>query len=286
MEDKAFEGRVGKRKRGEEDSAVAKSCPAQRTAFQSWKHQPLSSLSQNVGESDTSFDSSESAYDTDEGASSDSADPDVRLDSDGGRESKDTSIAVTQPEFDPGKVLEEPAEPDTQLEAGTGKELKASKPVLGFKDWALKQLKTARGHMSDSNVSDLPQTTEMMQPPAKKSKPVPVSSNTREMRGPLGEDIQLLATSFAQFLRNSTRENKKSAVVVTRPPDVEAARLLLPIVAEEQQIMEAVLFNPVVVVCGETGSGKTTQVPQFLYEAGYGIPESGTFYSTSDDLHK
>ena len=33
--------------------------------------------------------------------------------------------------------------------------------------------------------------------------------------------------------------------------------------------MEAVQENDVVIVCGETGSGKTTQVPQFLYEAGY-----------------
>lgn len=33
--------------------------------------------------------------------------------------------------------------------------------------------------------------------------------------------------------------------------------------------MEAVAEHPVVIVCGETGSGKTTQVPQFLYEAGY-----------------
>ena len=33
--------------------------------------------------------------------------------------------------------------------------------------------------------------------------------------------------------------------------------------------MEAINENSVVVLCGETGSGKTTQVPQFLYEAGY-----------------
>lgn len=34
-------------------------------------------------------------------------------------------------------------------------------------------------------------------------------------------------------------------------------------------IMENINENPVVIICGETGSGKTTQVPQFLYEAGY-----------------
>lgn len=47
------------------------------------------------------------------------------------------------------------------------------------------------------------------------------------------------------------------------------ARLSLPILAEEQVVMEAVSDNDIVVLCGETGSGKTTQVPQFLYEAGY-----------------
>lgn len=49
----------------------------------------------------------------------------------------------------------------------------------------------------------------------------------------------------------------------------QEARLKLPILAEEQVIMEAINENPIVIICGETGSGKTTQVPQFLYEAGY-----------------
>jgi len=52
-------------------------------------------------------------------------------------------------------------------------------------------------------------------------------------------------------------------------PHLQAARLKLPILGEEQVIMEAISEHPVVIVCGETGSGKTTQVPQFLYEAGY-----------------
>lgn len=39
---------------------------------------------------------------------------------------------------------------------------------------------------------------------------------------------------------------------------------------EEQRIMEAIHEHPTVIICGETGSGKTTQVPQFLYEAAFG----------------
>lgn len=48
----------------------------------------------------------------------------------------------------------------------------------------------------------------------------------------------------------------------------------MPVVAEEQHIMESIIYNDVIIVKGETGSGKTTQVPQFLYEAGYGHPDS------------
>ena len=52
----------------------------------------------------------------------------------------------------------------------------------------------------------------------------------------------------------------------------------MPILAEEQVIMETINENPVTVIAGETGSGKTTQLPQFLYEAGYA---QYVFYTSS-----
>ena len=38
--------------------------------------------------------------------------------------------------------------------------------------------------------------------------------------------------------------------------------------------METLSNYDCLVICGETGSGKTTQLPQFLFEAGYGSPGS------------
>ena len=58
-------------------------------------------------------------------------------------------------------------------------------------------------------------------------------------------------------------------VEIKRDPEIQAARLQLPILAEEQSVMEAIKGKDIVIICGETGSGKTTQVPQFLFEAGF-----------------
>ncbi|KAI8141696.1 P-loop containing nucleoside triphosphate hydrolase protein [Fennellomyces sp. T-0311] len=63
-------------------------------------------------------------------------------------------------------------------------------------------------------------------------------------------------------------------VPVNRLESVQESRLKLPVCSEEQVIMEAIRNNTVVIICGETGSGKTTQVPQFLYEAGWSHPDS------------
>lgn len=58
-------------------------------------------------------------------------------------------------------------------------------------------------------------------------------------------------------------------VPLDRLKEIQVARLKLPILSEEQVIMESISENAIVILAGETGSGKTTQVPQFLYEAGY-----------------
>ncbi|KAG0620842.1 hypothetical protein M758_4G248800 [Ceratodon purpureus] len=63
---------------------------------------------------------------------------------------------------------------------------------------------------------------------------------------------------------------RKVVVPISRPEDVVKGRENLPIVMMEQEIIEAISDNDVVIVCGETGCGKTTQVPQFLFEAGFG----------------
>jgi len=44
----------------------------------------------------------------------------------------------------------------------------------------------------------------------------------------------------------------------------------LPVVAQRQQIVEAIRKYPVVVIAGDTGSGKTTQLPKMCLEAGQG----------------
>ncbi|KAH7032913.1 P-loop containing nucleoside triphosphate hydrolase protein [Microdochium trichocladiopsis] len=124
-----------------------------------------------------------------------------------------------------------------------------------FKAWAHEQRNEALGYQPVENgagVLDIPVPKDF--------KPRPIEQD------PLPQE--LLPT------QNTAR--KAYSVPVVRTPEIQAARLELPVVGEEQKLMEAIHNNNVVVVCGATGSGKTTQVPQFLFEAGYGSPNSPT----------
>ena len=77
-------------------------------------------------------------------------------------------------------------------------------------------------------------------------------------------------------LRNLQTEPTVFIVKIHRAPEINAARIELPVVAEEQKIMETIQGHDCTVICGATGSGKTTQVPQFMFEAGYGHANAPT----------
>ncbi|XP_028393261.1 probable ATP-dependent RNA helicase DHX37 [Dendronephthya gigantea] len=95
------------------------------------------------------------------------------------------------------------------------------------------------------------------------------ASLKREMSAESTEST-LQKSTIANILKEDAIKATPTVFVeVNRDPDIQTARLQLPILGEEQAVMEAIKENEIILLVGETGSGKTTQVPQFLYEAGY-----------------
>ena len=77
-------------------------------------------------------------------------------------------------------------------------------------------------------------------------------------------------TAATLNLQSDVGKATSTGPTVNRPSSVTESRTKLPVCGMEQEIVEAVKENDVLILCGETGSGKSTQTPQFLYEAGYG----------------
>lgn len=77
---------------------------------------------------------------------------------------------------------------------------------------------------------------------------------------------KILARIHEQLLASIALRQERQANVpkINYPPD-------LPITARKDDIVAAIRANQVVVIAGETGSGKTTQIPKMCLEAGLGI---------------
>lgn len=75
-----------------------------------------------------------------------------------------------------------------------------------------------------------------------------------------------LAKLNTQLERSLQRREKRAAAVpkITYPSD-------LPVVERRDEISDAIRDHQVIVVCGETGSGKSTQLPKIALELGRGI---------------
>merc|ERR1719247_1824932 len=84
-----------------------------------------------------------------------------------------------------------------------------------------------------------------------------------------GPTVPTKLTGEQQFETATMRDEKAKLRMQAKSNKLQEDRVSLPIFQHREQILAAVKEYSVLIVVGETGSGKTTQLPQYLLEAGY-----------------
>ena len=151
--------------------------------------------------------------------------------------------------------------------------------VVGFETDSSSENESLSDEDLDDDLVDAPPPPVQEEP---RTDPEPTGGQEDDSSGNVEEDHNNEGTkSSSKVCRDEDDDHLEShaatsykpsdikVVSVARKPDVQEARSKLPILAQEQEIMETINSHGVVVLSGETGCGKTTQIPQFLYEAGY-----------------
>lgn len=94
------------------------------------------------------------------------------------------------------------------------------------------------------------------------------------------EDYQYVFEDQIDFIKESVMDGEKyegeSPTEMTEDlsgksmlQKLQEERKTLPIYPYREELLQAISDHQVLVIVGETGSGKTTQIPQYLHEAGY-----------------
>ncbi|CAG8444457.1 12685_t:CDS:10 [Funneliformis mosseae] len=176
---------------------------------------------------------------------------------------EDDSFDSSDSQYDTDEEIEKSSE--TEVNEMVTKSSKGQ----SFKEWATEQMGMKLQGNQNESIVDEPNIKFMKSQKETKwvNKKVLIQDGI-DITGSINDDKPNVMSSEYKVVK------KAFYVPVKRNKETQEARMKLPICGEEQAIMEAISNNPVVIICGETGSGKTTQVPQFLYEAGYGNKDS------------
>ncbi|KAJ5936825.1 ATP-dependent RNA helicase DHR1 [Penicillium verhagenii] len=154
---------------------------------------------------------------------------------------------------------EDEEDDDDDEDEDDGTERKIRPRESAFKTWAVQQINEAVGFKPTDGPIIHDQSQQAFAPPRKEPR------NTVDEEDPLPAELQVTLG----------KPNRQAfSVAVERSEEIQTARMGLPVVGEEQKIMEAIHNNSTIVIWGATGSGKTTQLPQFLFESGFGNPDS------------
>jgi pre-mRNA-splicing factor ATP-dependent RNA helicase DHX16 len=82
------------------------------------------------------------------------------------------------------------------------------------------------------------------------------------MEDQLAGDTKLMTKEQRMMMQHLTAAEQKAR-------SIEETRKSLPVYGFREDILSAVAEHQILIIVGETGSGKTTQLPQYLHEAGY-----------------
>lgn len=102
-----------------------------------------------------------------------------------------------------------------------------------------------------------------------------VSANPDQIQVAESEHYEFVfdESQFVDFAEDAELSGDSDTENVEAPPsvskEIQEVRKSLPVYKLREQFLDTIDKNQVLIVVGETGSGKTTQLPQYLYEAGY-----------------
>jgi pre-mRNA-splicing factor ATP-dependent RNA helicase DHX38/PRP16 len=99
-----------------------------------------------------------------------------------------------------------------------------------------------------------------------KEEPKDGKESTETAENAEGEIDYKKSTGFASHIKNKKDEAVSD---FARQKSIRQQREFLPVFSVREELLNVIRENNVVVVVGETGSGKTTQLVQYLYEEGY-----------------
>ena len=144
------------------------------------------------------------------------------------------------------------------------KKLSVTEPVKPISSWS-KSIMSSLASLK-SKEKEKQSTAIINEKEEENAMEISLDGGTKYVPAPI--DIRTAAQ--AGLVGNVGKPNENHHIIkVRRSPELQKLRYSLPVCEMEFDIIESIKENDVTIIAGETGSGKSTQIPQFCYEAGF-----------------
>ncbi|KAK6590343.1 ATP-dependent RNA helicase [Cryptosporidium xiaoi] len=131
-----------------------------------------------------------------------------------------------------------------------------------YVDESNKNINLSTETINENNSSEFNNFDENKEENSEKDNKLPPNNESNEL-------IDYKPTKYVKKLGELRVVEMNDRPKIIRNPEIELQRSDLPVRVYEYEILDSIENNDFVIITGATGSGKSTQVPQLLYEMGY-----------------